>query len=197
MSTTVDELLAFARASAQPARTGTVDLGEVVAEVAQEHAAIAAAGGVRIESAAAPGLRTEGDRDALKRALANLVLNAVRIAPAGTTIHCRAGRAGGWLWCGVRDAGPGIAPDDQPMIFQRAWHDGGTGEPGEARGIGLAVVRQIAEAHGGAVSVASRPGAGASFVIWLPDRAMTGTASAPPDDLRSIPDPLWSLGAPT
>ena len=197
MSTTVDELLSFARANSQPARVGFIDLGEVVTEVAQEHEAMATAQRVQLEASAPLGLRAEGDREALKRAQANLVMNAVRIAPAGSTVHCRAGRAGGWLWLGVRDTGPGIAPDDQPMVFQRAWHDGRTAAVGEARGIGLAVVRQVAEAHGGAVSVASRPGAGASFVIWLPDRSMTGTAGAPPDDLRSIPDPLWGLGPTT
>jgi two-component system OmpR family sensor kinase len=59
--------------------------------------------------------------------------------------------------------------------------------------LGLALVRQIAEAHGGTVSVASRPGHGASFVIWLPDRA-PGAKPVPVTELRGMADPLWTVG---
>ena len=80
--------------------------------------------GVRVEWAAPDDVVVVGDREALKRAAANLVTNAVRVAPAGSIVHVRAGRVPGWCWFGVRDAGPGIDPADQPHVFARAWHDG-------------------------------------------------------------------------
>jgi signal transduction histidine kinase len=194
MSTTVDELLAFARTSVQPERRVPVDLADVVSEVAQEYDAEASTRGVRLSPLAPAGLIVDGDRSALKRAQANLVSNALRVAPAGSIIHCRAGRAGGWVWFGVRDAGRGIAADEQPLVFRRAWRDGAPTADGDAHGLGLALVRQIAEVHGGTVSVASAPGHGASFIVWLPDRRAAGRAASPAD-LRTMADPLWTVDA--
>ncbi|HEY6609476.1 MAG TPA: HAMP domain-containing sensor histidine kinase [Candidatus Limnocylindria bacterium] len=196
MSTTVDELMALARTSVQPERRTSVDLAEVVVEVAQEYEAEASTRGVRLSPVAPHGLIVDADRAALKRALANLVSNALRVAPTGSVVHCRAGRAGGWLWLGVRDVGRGIAPDDQALVFRRSWRDGAPTAEGDGHGLGLALVRQIAEAHGGTVSVASVPGQGASFVVWLPDR----TAAArplPAAELRAMADPLWAVDAVT
>jgi signal transduction histidine kinase len=194
MSTTVDELLALGRTSVQPERWVLVDLAEVVAEVAQEYDAVASTQGIRLSRLAPSGLVVDGDRSALKRAQANLVSNALRVAPAGSVVHSRAGRTGGWLWFGVRDVGPGIAPDDQPLVFRRAWRDGAPTADGDGHGLGLALVRQIAEAHGGKVSVASVPKHGASFVVWLPDRR-TNAEQVPLADLRRIADPLWTVDA--
>ena len=195
MSTTVDELMALARTSVQPERRTAVDLAEVVAEVAQEYDAEATTRGITLSRLAPRGLVVDGDRAALKRAQANLVSNALRVAPAGSVVHCRAGRAdGGWLWFGVRDVGRGIAPDEQALVFRRAWRDGGPTAEGEGHGLGLALVRQIAEAHAGTVSVASVPGHGASFVVWLPDREARPRA-VPIADLRGMADPLWTVDA--
>ena len=194
MSTTVDELMALARTSVQPERRTSVDLAEVVAEVAQEYEAEASTRGVRLSPHAPPGLVVDGDRTALKRAQANLVSNALRVAPPSSVVHCRAGRADGWLWFGVRDLGRGIAPDDQALVFRRAWRDGAPTTEGEGQGLGLALVRQIAEAHGGTVSVASVPGHGASFVVWLPDRSADSKA-VPLAELRAMADPLWMVDA--
>jgi signal transduction histidine kinase len=196
MSTTVDELMALARTSAQPERQLPVDLAEVVAEVAQEYEAEASTRGVKLSHLAPTGLVVDGDRSALKRAQANLVANALKVSPAGAVVHCRAGRSGGWLWFGVRDVGRGIAPDDQAQVFRRAWRDGAPTAEGTGQGLGLALVRQIAEAHGGTVSVASLPDQGASFVVWLPDRTAAAEA-VPVGDLKAMADPLWSVNAAT
>ena len=98
------------------------------------------------------------------------------------------------LWIGVRDVGRGIAPDDQALVFRRAWRDGAPTAEGDGHGLGLALVRQIAEAHGGTVSVASAPGHGASFVVWLPDRTADAKV-VPASDLRAMADPLWAVDA--
>jgi signal transduction histidine kinase len=92
----------------------------------------------------------------------------------------------------VRDAGPGIDPAVQDRIFDRFWQGDQAGparRSGHA-GLGLAIVRQIAESHGGTVTLHSAPGAGSTFVLWLPAPAGTAgdTAVRPPDS-----DPLARL----
>ena len=87
-----------------------------------------------------------------------------------------------------------MPPTARAWSVGRAWRDGAPTADGEGRGLGLALVRQIAEAHGGTVSVASLPGQGASFVVWLPDRTAVVTA-VPLGELRAMADPLWMVGA--
>jgi signal transduction histidine kinase len=195
MTRTVDDLVAFIRNEVEHPTRERVELEPLVVEICEEYRALALERSVSIATATAPALVVEADRDAVKRALANLLANAVRVAPAGTTIHTGAGRLPGWVWLGVRDLGPGIPPDEQPLVFRRAWRDGRPATPGEGRGIGLALVRQIAEAHGGTVSVTSAVGAGASFIIWLPARGEAGGLTLA--QLAEQPDPLWSAGGST
>ena len=189
MTRTVDDLLAFVRHETRHPDVAPVELGVLVTESCAEYRAVAEQRGLVLVSAAPPGLIVEAEPDALKRALANLLANAVRFAPTGSPVHVGAGRIPGWLWFGVRDFGPGIEPDDQPLVFRRAWRDGHPVRPGNGEGIGLALVRQIAEAHGGTVSISSVPRAGSCFVVWLPTRAEAGPAV---ELLRDQPDPLWS-----
>jgi signal transduction histidine kinase len=68
----------------------------------------------------------------------------------------------------VADTGPGIAPDEQAAIFERFARGGDGRRRSEGAGLGLAIVRAIAEAHGGRVELDSRPGAGARFTISIP-----------------------------
>ncbi len=188
MTRTVDDLVAFVRNETRHPSLDPVELGPLVAETSDEYRALAAERRVSIATDAPPGLVVEGDHDALKRALANLLANAVRIAPPDSIIRVGAGRLPGWRWLGVRDFGPGVAPEDQLLVFRRAWSDGRPAAPGAGKGIGLALVRQIAEAHGGTVSITSAEGAGASFVVWLPIRSERGLTIG---QLTEQPDPLW------
>jgi signal transduction histidine kinase len=188
MAGTVDDLVAFIRNEAIDRPREPVDVGRLVAETCEEYRALADERGISILVDTEAGLARMADRDALKRALANLLANALRIAPPGSPVRAGAGRLPGWVWFGVRDHGRGIAPEDQPLVFRRAWRDGRPAAGG-GEGIGLALVRQIAEAHRGVVSITSAVGAGASFVVWLP----SGTgAPVDPSALRDQPDPLWA-----
>ncbi len=131
---------------------------------------------------AVPGLVTIGDRDALRQALANLLANATRLAPTGSTITVRAGREGPWVWMAVDDQGPGIDAADQPAVFQRFWRGPSDHEPASERrsGLGLAIVRQVVEAHGGEVKLVSALGVGSTFAIWLPAAHAPVTDGAAP-----------------
>jgi light-regulated signal transduction histidine kinase (bacteriophytochrome) len=81
-----------------------------------------------------------------------------------------AGGAAAHGWAGDGEA-PGIAPEDQPLVFDRFWRGAGSrAGPGAHAGLGLAIVRQIVEGHGGHVRLRSSPGVGSTFVLWLPDR---------------------------
>jgi signal transduction histidine kinase len=176
----VDDLLASARRSAPALDDADVDLAIVAREAVEEFEPLAARRGLIIDRTLGNGLILIGDHDALRRAVGNLLSNAVRVAPAGSTVTVGAGRQDGWVWVAVRDAGPGIRLDEQARVFDRFWRRP-NGEQGRDRrtGLGLAIVRQIIEAHGGQVRLFSAPGQGSTFVLWLP---VTETgASAPPD----------------
>ena len=169
MTRLVDDLLLYARNETPALEREPVDAFSLVHETADEFRAPAEARGLRLEWAAEPGLLITGDRNALRQALANLVANATRLAPAGTRIRVRAGRDGPWIWLAVDDEGPGIAAEDQDRVFQRFWRGDEARAGGERRsGLGLTIVRQIAEAHGGEVKLVSAPGRGSTFALWVP-----------------------------
>ncbi|TDC83683.1 HAMP domain-containing sensor histidine kinase, partial [Actinomadura sp. 7K507] len=195
MTRLVEDLLATARRSAPAFEDTDVDLGLAAGEAAEEFDTLAAARGLTIERRLPHGLQVIGDHDALRRAVANLVSNAVRLAPAGTAITVAAGRTGGrhgagqggWQWIAVKDAGPGIHAADQDRVFDRFWRGSETRRTRDRRtGLGLAIVRSIAEAHNGHVGLFSAPGVGSTFVLWFPVSVSGGRAAGSPPDA----DPL-------
>jgi signal transduction histidine kinase len=170
MSHLVDDLLLHARQEVPSYELGPIDVSELVALAAAEFKTPAEARGITLESACSPGLWVTGDAVALRQALANLLANGVRLAPEGCRIRVAAGRHDGWVWMAVEDEGPGIAPEHQAAVFQRFWRgDGPAGRREGRSGLGLTIVRQIAEAHRGEVRLASEVGRGSTFSVWLPE----------------------------
>ncbi|GJM38928.1 MAG: sensor protein CutS [Acidimicrobiales bacterium] len=170
MSTLVDDLLLYARHGTREIRREDVDLVAVVNDLVEEFGAAAEANGLDL-TADVPTLElpVRGDGQAIHRAAANLVANAVRLAPAGSTVTVAAADEGRWVTLAVVDEGPGIDPEDQLRVFQRFWR----GDKTEARvagrsGLGLTIVRQIAEAHGGRVELESAVGDGSRFTLRFP-----------------------------
>jgi signal transduction histidine kinase len=192
MARLVDDLLALARRQEPIFEHEPVDLGAAVAEASDDFLVPAAARNIVLDRAIGSGVMVIGDREALKRAVANLLDNAVRLAPAGSRIRLATGSEGDRAWIAVADEGPGIAAEDQAHVFDRFWRadkarsraDGGTG-------LGLAIVRQIVESHAGQVRLQSKPGVGSSFVIWLP---VAPSALDPPT--RSTPTPALTPTTP-
>ena len=179
MSTLVDDLLLYARDEAPAGRSELVDVGALVVEVVAEFQATAAARDVALEVAAPMGLWVLGDPVGLRQALANLLANAVRIVDVSTTVRVAAGAEDGWVWMAVEDRGPGIAAEHREKVFQRFWRGDRRLAREEGRsGLGLTIVRQIAEAHRGQVELLSEVGIGSTFVVWLP--AADPTALLPP-----------------
>jgi signal transduction histidine kinase len=190
MSRLVEDLLATARRNAVALADTDVDLGAVAREAGEDFAAIAADRSVRLRYDVRGELMLIGDHDALRRAVGNLLSNAVRLSPESGTVAIATGQESGWLWLAIADEGPGISDDDQPRVFDRFWR-GAHPSHDRRTGLGLAIVRQITESHGGHVSVFSTLGAGSTFVLWLPARDRTDDTPAPSvSPLRSPPDQL-------
>lgn len=184
----VDDLLVYARRESPADRETVLDVATVVADSVAEFDAPAEARGLRLLGTTPPGMLVHGDPVALKQALANLLANALRLAPAGTTVQAACGREGAWVWMAVQDEGPGIDPLDQPKVFERFYR----GDPARARsegrsGLGLTIVQQIARGHGGSVGLRSEPGVGSTFSVWLPALA-DGAPSTPTPDAAVTPD---------
>jgi signal transduction histidine kinase len=168
MTRLIDDLLALARLEGTELHRVETDLGALVRELAQESGPRAAERSLAL-SVQADQAPCTGDPDGLKRALANLVDNALRHAPRGTTVWLVTGSVDGWAWAAVADAGQGIAPEHQGLIFERFGRvDEGRARAAGGTGLGLAIARQIVQAHGGVVQVWSRPGSGAVFALCLP-----------------------------
>ena len=104
----------------------------------------------------------------IEQVVTNLIANAIKYG-AGKPIDVTVGRAGVSARITVRDQGPGIAPADQRRLFERFARFGSVRHYG-GFGLGLWIARTIVEAHGGAISVESCPGAGAGFTVELPAR---------------------------
>ncbi len=149
-----------------------------VARVALETVTPAAlAGGVEIAfSADSPDLKTvSGDAGRLQQVIENLVGNAIKFTPSGGRVDVTIGRAHDSVEITVADTGQGIDPDFLPHVFERFRQaDGATTRRHSGLGVGLAIVRQLVELHGGTVSAASRgEGLGATFQVRLPVAAAT------------------------
>jgi len=109
-----------------------------------------------------------GDREALGRALWNLLDNAVKYSPEGRTVWLEMTRGGNRLAIAVRDQGLGIPENEQKEIFRKFFRGSASKATGiKGTGIGLAMVSHIIRAHGGEVAVESAPGQGSTFVIRL------------------------------
>jgi signal transduction histidine kinase len=109
------------------------------------------------------------DADAVGQALANLIDNAIKYSDDERALTVDARVADGWLILAVSDRGLGIAPEEQPKIFEKFYRVGRSDTQGRrGSGVGLALVRHIAEAHGGTIAVESVPGEGSRFSLRLP-----------------------------
>lgn len=181
MGLLLEDLLAAARMRSEAFVEEDVDLARLAEEVVAEHRAMADGRDLRLEVRAASGPTVYADPAALARAVGNLVSNAVRLAPAGSTVRVAVGSRAGWAWLAVEDEGPGIPASEQERVFER-FHRGS--EPrGTGSGLGLPIARQIVEGHGGRLTLTSEVPGGSTFLVQLPDRAAVAPdrRGAPPD----------------
>jgi heavy metal sensor kinase len=203
MTRLVENLLFLAQMEATPVRSAQpvlrepVELDSLLLMVYQQARAIGR--GHQITLAHEDVVTVQGDRDQLQQLLLNLVDNAIKYTPTGGTISLGLYGAGDWARLEVSDTGIGIPTDDLPHIFDRFYRsDKARSRTMGGAGLGLAIVREVAEAHGGRVEVFSTPGEGTLFRVWLPRQA--GQAALPdpapgealglaflPDEIPALP----------
>ena len=174
MTELVDALLTLARADEgiAPLHREPVDLRAIVEEARETGELLAEEAGVRMEVAVPlEPVVVPVDASRIRQLLLNLLTNAVKYTPAGGSVRLQLAAADGRVTLTVADTGIGIAPGDLPHIFDRFWRaDSARTRTGErpGAGLGLAICKWIAEAHGGQIEVASRPGRGTTFTVTLP-----------------------------
>lgn len=167
MQATIDDLLVDARSRVRAIDRRPADVAAMVRSVADDVAPLASTAGVEVVVRAPESMPCDLDEPTVRRAVANLVDNAVRHAPAGSAVSVdvavvsSSGAAGEVIAIEVTDHGPGIPTDEQARIFERFWGRGGSA------GLGLPIARQVARAHGGDVTVASPGPTGDGAVFRL------------------------------
>jgi signal transduction histidine kinase len=162
----VADLLLLARADAgREAPHRPVDLSEVVTEAAAELEPVA--GEHEISISAPAGVHVEGARDELHRLVLNLMENALRHTDPGTAVEATVERSNGVAVLAVEDDGPGIPPELREKVFERFYR--GAGDRSGSSGLGLSIVRAVAESHKGTVRLEEPlDGRGARFVVRFP-----------------------------
>jgi signal transduction histidine kinase len=147
------------------------DLVSVAREMVERFRDEASRSGCAIELVVAENARGMWDRSRLEQVATNLLSNAIKYGP-GRPIEVQVLAGGESATLSVSDQGIGVDPEDAARIFHRFERAVSTRHYG-GLGLGLYIVRQIAEAHGGQISVASREGGGSTFTVVLPRRPIS------------------------
>jgi signal transduction histidine kinase len=177
MSEMVENLLTLARADEgrAPLAVEECDLRDVIGDVAETAGMLGESAGITVTSEIpSTPTRMAVDRHRIREMLLNLVTNAIKYTPQGGTVALTLAQEDGSVVFTVADTGIGIAPGDLPHIFDRFWRaDPARSRTGErpGTGLGLSITKWIAEAHGGSITVQSRPGRGSVFTVRLPREA--------------------------
>jgi two-component system, OmpR family, sensor kinase len=163
----VADLLLLARADAgREAPVAPVDLTAVAREAAAEAGALSSDHSLSLDL---PGpVCVNGVADDLHRLAGNLVENALLHTPPGTPVTVSVRRDGDSAVLEVADRGPGVPEELRERVFERFASGAGDGAGGRGSGLGLAIVKAVADAHGGVVELSKADGGGARFVVTLP-----------------------------
>ncbi len=191
----VNDLLLLAQSDARvQLRNEPVELDTLLLELYRELRPLA--GGISLRIGAEDQIMVNGDRDRLKQAMLNLGVNALQYTPQGGYVTLGLEQREGYACLSVADSGLGITEEDLPHIFERFYRaDRSRSRHSGGAGLGLSIVKRVAEAHGGYATVASEPGRGSTFAIWLPLPAPRPGLPAPlelEDELLPEPELLRS-----
>lgn len=167
-----------------------VDVNRVVAEAVDRNKLTAEGKAITITVGGHTDDRIFGDRDLLMTAFRNLIDNAIRYSPEGTSVGVGVRSRDGLVQVSVTDQGPGIAPEEQERIFERFYRvDAARSRQTGGTGLGLSIVKHVISNHGGEVTLWSQPGQGSTFTVRMPrheqaDEAVRAPATAARADAR-------------
>jgi heavy metal sensor kinase len=171
LSGLVENLLALARLDSHPSPLdrSPANLAAICRDVVEELAPLAAAQKVSVRLEVPSEVTVHGDSLSLERSVRNLIENALHHTPAEEEILVRVSNGNSQARIDVIDRGVGIPPEHLPRLFDRFYRiDTARNRAHGGAGLGLSIVKAIAEAHGGTVEVQSTPGHGSTFTIRLP-----------------------------
>lgn len=171
LSRLTDELLALARLDASQPGAGfeSVDLAALVAEVVDQASVLAEERRQSLVLDAPESVMIFGDPRALRRAVLNIIDNAIKYSPEGTRVDVRVTASGESAVVEVRDQGPGIPPEYHERVFERFFRvDKSRSRELGGTGLGLSLVRRIVLSHSGTVGLSSGGGEGSTFRLSLP-----------------------------
>jgi len=183
----VTDLLALARLEGDPRELEhrPLDLATVAVEVVAAVEADAARREVAVhcivdETADADAFELDGDEEAIRQAIGNLVDNAVAHSDPGSSVRVRLAARDDIVELAVEDDGAGIPAEALDRVFERFYRvDAARSRARGGTGIGLSIVKHVAQAHGGSVVVASEQGLGSTFTLRLPVSRMPGRGTSP------------------
>lgn len=162
LETVVNDLLQFT--SQRDPQLAELCIRDLLSELCESLAPQLSAQGIVVHMALSAELRCLADSDMLRRAVLNLVLNAIDVMPGGGELHFEARREHAHVEISVADTGPGLSDDVARRIFEPFFTTKGSGT-----GLGLAIVYRIAEVHGGVITAKNRPERGAVFTLTIPE----------------------------
>jgi heavy metal sensor kinase len=170
LSDTVNAMLRLAQSEGglDAAHSVRVEIDPLLEDVVEFFQALADERGVELSTDAASKASVRGDPSWLHQLFANLVHNAIQYTPEGGHVDVSAPPAVHELVVRVRDTGPGMSDADRAVVFSRFQRGSAAAESSEGLGLGLALAREIARAHGGTIDVESARGRGSVFVVRLP-----------------------------
>ena len=170
LSRLVDAILKLSRLENRgvPLREEIVNVGELISGLISTHEAYVHDSGLELYYHADSDVYVYGDPDLIRQATANLISNAVRYTPEGSiTVSVKQGELMAAI--SVADTGIGLSKEEAKMVFSRFWRaDAGRNREQGGLGVGLSVVKEIVDQHGGWVRVEGEPNVGATFTIFLP-----------------------------
>lgn len=170
LSRLVDAILKLSRLEnrSTPMNEQLVDVGDLISGLIATHDAFVRDSGLELIYDAEPDVFVYGDPDMIRQATANLISNAVRYTPEGSiTVSVKKGDLMAAI--AVADTGIGLTDEEAKMVFSRFWRaDAGRNREQGGLGIGLSVVKEIVDQHGGWIRVEGKPNVGATFTIYIP-----------------------------
>jgi PAS domain S-box-containing protein len=174
----IDDLLSLSRleAGATPFNPEPVDIGELLLALVEDRRSLAASRGLVLFMESDTTLpEVYVDKRLMSQVFTNLLTNAMHYTPEGGRITVRSTvpkrKNKDWVTAVIEDSGIGILPEEQPLIFDRFYRGHAGESSGEAgTGLGLAICKEIAELHGGRITVESsgREGKGSKITVWIP-----------------------------
>jgi two-component system, OmpR family, manganese sensing sensor histidine kinase len=169
MTALSEDLLTLARSDqAAPQQRENVNLSALLKDLLQLYQAEADMNGIRLNGQIFEPLSVLGDATQLNRLFTNLISNALRYTPKHGYIELQAHPEKSQILVSVRDTGIGLAPDQLARSFDRFWRADRSRGQGSGFGLGLAIAQNIAQNHGGSITVSSELNIGSCFTVKLP-----------------------------